>query len=159
MRTTNISRLFMTQPWFGMVSGRVRDGGEDGGEDGRKKKKEGKRITKGGQIRILLYAKNEDCHGGRRQDNLPAKTTGVAPLSDLIRTEEGGVGWQNVNLQSVRKRAFCKVQLAKWCSFLPIPLQHCIFLRTFASGRTRMIHGGLSGHCRQRLKTSYIILL
>lgn len=29
----------MTQPWFGMVSGRVRDGGEDGGEDGRKKKK------------------------------------------------------------------------------------------------------------------------
>lgn len=34
----------MTQPWFGMVSGRVRDGGEDGGEDGgkdgRKKKKQ-----------------------------------------------------------------------------------------------------------------------
>lgn len=29
----------MTQPWFGMVSGRVRDRGEDGGEDGRKKKK------------------------------------------------------------------------------------------------------------------------
>ena len=29
-------RLFMTQPWFGMVSGRVRDGGEDG----RKKKKQ-----------------------------------------------------------------------------------------------------------------------
>lgn len=26
----------MTQPWFGMVSGRVRDGGEDG----RKKKKQ-----------------------------------------------------------------------------------------------------------------------
>lgn len=45
----------MTQPWFGMVSGRVRDGGEDGGEDGgkdggkdgRKKKKqdEGKAAT------------------------------------------------------------------------------------------------------------------
>lgn len=30
----------MTQPWFGMVSGRVRDGGEDGGKDGRKKKKQ-----------------------------------------------------------------------------------------------------------------------
>ena len=30
----------MTQPWFGMVSGRVRDGGEDG----RKKKK----VTKEG---------------------------------------------------------------------------------------------------------------
>lgn len=37
----------MTQPWFGMVSGRVRDGGEDGGKDGRKKKKqdEGKAVT------------------------------------------------------------------------------------------------------------------
>lgn len=41
----------MTQPWFGMVSGRVRDGGEDGGKDGgkdgRKKKKqdEGKAAT------------------------------------------------------------------------------------------------------------------
>ena len=107
----------------------------------------------------MQYAKNEDYHGGRRQDNLPAKTTGAAPLSDIIRTEEGVVGWQNVNLQSVRKMAFCKVQLAKWCIFLPIPLQHCIFLRTFASGKTRMIHGGLSGHCRQRLKNSYIILL
>lgn len=33
----------MTQPWFGMVSGRVRDGGKDG----RKKKKqdEGKAAT------------------------------------------------------------------------------------------------------------------
>lgn len=30
----------MTLPWFGMVSGRVRDGGEDGGKDGRKKKKQ-----------------------------------------------------------------------------------------------------------------------
>lgn len=37
----------MTQPWFGMVSGRVRDGGKDGGKDGRKKKKqdEGKAAT------------------------------------------------------------------------------------------------------------------
>lgn len=145
----------MTQPWFGMVSGRVRDGGCDGRCDGRRAKSR----TKGGQLRILQHAKNEDCHGGRRQDNLPAKTTGAAPLSDIIRTPERVVGWQNVNFQSVRKRAFCKVQLAKWCIFLPIPLQHCIFLRTFASGKTRMIHGGLSGHCRQRLKNSYIILL
>lgn len=37
----------MTQPWFGMVSGRVRDGGVNGGENGRKKKKqdEGKTAT------------------------------------------------------------------------------------------------------------------
>lgn len=41
----------MTQPWFGMVSGRVRDGGEDGGEDGRedgrkkKKQDEGRAAT------------------------------------------------------------------------------------------------------------------
>ena len=91
----------------------VRDGlgTRSGRRRGRKERTEGRRKsrTKGGQLRILQYAKNEDYHGGRRQDNLPAKTTGAAPLSDIIRTEEGVVGWQNVNLQSVRKRAFCKV--------------------------------------------------
>lgn len=33
----------MTQPWFGMVSGRVRDGGEDGGEDGGKDGRKGRK--------------------------------------------------------------------------------------------------------------------